>query len=507
MWVASIGVLLIVGAAAIRFWGIGWGLPYVYHADEPVNLTTTLTMLQDGDPNPHFFNYPPFYYYVEAGGQLAYYGLGMASGDFESISDISTPEMQTLANGRLANPNSLLAGRLVSVAFSIGTVVIVFAAVLAVSGSLSGATLAGLLMALGPLAVRRGRLMTSDPIATFFTAAALAASYLVLRRGRTVDYALAGILVGLAGSTKYHAALIAVAVFVAHVMRTGKRFAADRRIYLAGGVAVATFVITSPFVVFDAGTFWAELAWKTDFYSGAQAGGGAASLPFYARVVAAEYGPLLLVIPFAFTVRRFRREALLATGFAVLYLAFITFFVVRFDRHVLLALPAIAVTIGLGVAGLVVVLRERLVSWAKVDARVWLAVVGAVMMLGLLIPVAGTASDGARYSSDERAGAREWIHQSLPADSTVLVDAYSPFVDPERFEITAVSFAATAGGDSGQYAYVVIAEQGSGRFLADPSAYPDQAAGFEERLGDFCEVAYFPGPPWIRVLAQDCPAP
>ena len=106
-------------------------------------------------------------------------------------------------------------------------------------------------MAFAPLAVRHGRLVTPDPIATFFTAAVLAASFLVLRRGHTVDYVISGVLVRHAGSSKFHEALVAIVVVAAHIMRTGRGFATDRKSYLAGGVAVATFVVTSPFVVLD----------------------------------------------------------------------------------------------------------------------------------------------------------------------------------------------------------------------------------------------------------------
>ena len=503
-WAVAIGAALVLGAIAVRLWGLGWGLPYVYHADEPVNLTSTLTMLQERDPNPHFFNYPPFYYYVEAGGQLVYYGLGVATGNFASIDDIALPETQTLANGRLGNPKSLLAGRLVSVAFSVGTVALVYVSVLAVSGSLVGAALAGFLMAFTPLAVRRGRLLAPDPMATFFTAAALAASFLILRRGRTVDYVIGGVLVGLAGASKYHVALVALAVLAAHVMRTGRGFLRDGRIYLAGGLAVATFLITSPYVLLDFPAFWDEFAWKSDFYSGGSVGGGGGSYAFYARALGAEYGILLVLVPFAFAIRRFRREAVLAAGFAVLYVAFISFFVVRFDRHLLPVLPAVAITIGLGAAGSIILLRSTLAGRKGFRVVVSLLAVGVVVALGIVFPLLETAEDGLRYSSDERAEVREWIHTSLPESSTVLVDAYSPFVDPERFRVTAVAFAATGGGDPTQYEYVVVAEQGSGRFLSDPDAHPDQVAAYEQRFGSFCEIAFFPGPWWHKVLSRDC---
>lgn len=506
-WVVAVGTLLILIAIAVRLWGLGWGLPYVYHADEPVNLSTTLTMVQERDPNPHFFNYPPFFYYVEAGGQLAYFAVGAATGEFESVRDISKPEMQTLANGRLGNQNSMLAGRLISVAFSVATVAVVFAAVLGVSGSLGGAALAGLLMAFGPLMVRRGRLMTPDPIATFFVAATLAASCLLLRRGSRIDYALAGVLVGLAGSSKYHVALVGVVVLAAHVMRTGRRSFRDGKIYIAGAAAILTFAVTSPFVLLDFQGFWAEFAWKTDFYSGSRVGGDAASLAFYIRTLFSEYGLLLLLTPFAFVSRRVRREAILSAGFSIVYVVFVTFFVVRFDRHLLPALPAVAMTIGFGAAGLILVLKRRTRRWRATGSWMPAAVLGLIVMIGVVFPFTRTIDDGARSSSDERAEARNWIQDSLPPGSTVLVDAYAPLVDPDLFVVTGSPFVTNVAGDVSQYEYVVVAEKGTGRFLANPETFPGQVNRFSEQFGSFCEIAEFPGPPWIRVLSRDCLTP
>lgn len=499
-------IAIVAGALALRIWGIGWGLPYAYQADEPVNLTTTLRMIQERDPNPRFFNYPPFFYYVEAGGQLAYVGVGMASGSFSSVSDVSLPEMQTLANGRLANPNSLLTGRVISVAFSVAAVALVFGLVWGVSRNAIGATVAGSLMALTPLAVRRGRLMTPDPMAAFFAAAVLAAAMLVLRRGRRVDYVVAGIAVGLGASSKYHLAIVAVVVLAAHVMRTGRSFWKAPDLYLAGVVSIVTFLFTSPFVLLDARSFWSELTFKSEIYSGG-VGGDLDSVRFYLDTFIREYGAVLVLVPFAF-VKRYRREATLALLMVVAYVVFIAIFVLRFDRHLLPVLPAMATLVGFGAAAAATALKQ----WLATRSGIWrypgwasaLVVVGVALAL-VVGPVRETIDDTRWYASDERSGVRAWIDANVPDASAVLVDAYSPFVDPVRFNAIPTTFVVDFDGDPASVDFVLVAGQGSGRFLDSPDRYPVQVDGFDDRFGGFCEVARFAGPPWHAVLARDCP--
>ena len=60
-WVAPGAILLL--AFFLRVWGIGFGLPHLYHADEPIVVNHALNFA-NGDFNPHFFNIPPLTSYL-----------------------------------------------------------------------------------------------------------------------------------------------------------------------------------------------------------------------------------------------------------------------------------------------------------------------------------------------------------------------------------------------------------------------------------------------------------
>ncbi len=67
-------LLILLTAAALRFWGAYFDLPYIYHPDEPVNIGIVQGMLATGDLNPHAFYYPSLFYYLNALGAAIYFG-------------------------------------------------------------------------------------------------------------------------------------------------------------------------------------------------------------------------------------------------------------------------------------------------------------------------------------------------------------------------------------------------------------------------------------------------
>ena len=72
----GLALVLAVGLA-LRDWSVSYGLPDLYHPDEP-RIVERAVRFHQGDLNPRFFNWPSLYMYVMAG----VYGLvfGASSG-------------------------------------------------------------------------------------------------------------------------------------------------------------------------------------------------------------------------------------------------------------------------------------------------------------------------------------------------------------------------------------------------------------------------------------------
>ena len=78
------GILLL--ALAVRLWGVHFGLPYLYHADEPIVVNHALAY-GAGDLNPHFFKIPPLVSYLLFSCYGMYFAIGRAAGFFHSARD------------------------------------------------------------------------------------------------------------------------------------------------------------------------------------------------------------------------------------------------------------------------------------------------------------------------------------------------------------------------------------------------------------------------------------
>ncbi|MSR76847.1 MAG: phospholipid carrier-dependent glycosyltransferase [Candidatus Omnitrophica bacterium] len=78
-----IGLILLL-ALALRLWGIHFGLPYLYHADEPIIVNHSLAY-GTRDFNPHFFRVPPLASYLLFTVYGLYFIAGKVFGFFPSI--------------------------------------------------------------------------------------------------------------------------------------------------------------------------------------------------------------------------------------------------------------------------------------------------------------------------------------------------------------------------------------------------------------------------------------
>src|ERR1041385_5256054 len=72
-------------ALFVRMWGVGFGLPFLYHTDEAMIVDRALRMPVDG-PNPHWFQYPTLYLYIQAFTYAACYTVQRALGAVSSYS-------------------------------------------------------------------------------------------------------------------------------------------------------------------------------------------------------------------------------------------------------------------------------------------------------------------------------------------------------------------------------------------------------------------------------------
>lgn len=432
-WVA-LGLVL-VGALVVDLAGIGWGLPFLYHPDEPTNLMAVGHMVQQRTVNHGQWQYPAFSFDIQALANFVAVGVGTAFGWVHGAADANHITMIVTGVGRLSHPGYLVVGRLVCVVESVATVAA--AAWMARLGTPDRRAMwmTALLVAILPISVGFAYYMTPDPVSGLTSTLAVCGALWAYRRPSWQTYAFTGAMVGLAGSSKYNCAIVGVSLVAAHLL------SAERgrwvRLLLAAGCAIAAFLITTPYAIFDFHGLVQGLKFDESHYSsghiGAQGNAPWANL----RWIFDSFGLFLLGLVGLWWARA-RREIVIVGVFVVAYYVVLSSVTVRFERNLLPLIPALAFLVVLGGLGI----------WDRAGAR-WgrSAYTGltAVIVLALAWTLSGTAGELHNSLTDQKAQSFAWVQANVPADATVVVDPYSPYVDPAMWHVVVLR-TTTVGG-------------------------------------------------------------
>jgi 4-amino-4-deoxy-L-arabinose transferase-like glycosyltransferase len=228
------------------------------HPDEIFMVVFPLEFFS-GDFNPHRFYYPTLHFYLLG----LVYGISFMA---QKLLGAGWSRVEFAVYYIFWDPDALLFwARATSVAFAMGTVVWVGALARTLYGPALGLAAAALL-AVDVVHVRQTALASVDAALACWCVGAVWAAVRLLQREGMRDYALAGLLVGLAGGTKYPGAIIGGAVLVAHLL--AGRNIGDRRLWFAGLITALTFAATSPYVILDYEVFLGHFLFQVAHASG-----------------------------------------------------------------------------------------------------------------------------------------------------------------------------------------------------------------------------------------------
>ena len=244
-------IWLLIAAVALgfRLIGLRYGLPAVYNPDEVAIMSRALAFAK-GDPNPHNFVYPTFYFYV----LFAWEGLAALL----AVATRSVASFGAFQREFFIDPTRVfVAGRLLTALLGTATVLAtgLFAARVA---SRRAGVAAALLLAVAPLHVLNSHYVKHDvPVTLLIVAAYLA--YEALWRGNG-SLLLAAALTGVAFSTHYYAVFLAIPLVWSALRGAATRAEAMRRIAIAGAVSAAVFFVLSPFLLIEPGIALRDIA-------------------------------------------------------------------------------------------------------------------------------------------------------------------------------------------------------------------------------------------------------
>lgn len=424
--------LIFAVALLLRLWGIDFGLPYEFHADEEQYVRQAASMGVRG-LQPTWWNNPPFYkylYFVEFG---ALYAAGKAAGVYASAAEFGD---------QLTFDPTLLYTLARATTAVLGAVTVI---VQALAGAVAFNRRVGLIaagfLAVAFIHVRDSHFATNDVPSTLAITTALLFAMLIVRSGRSKAdsrngrwYVFAGLAVGIGFATKYTAVLAVVAVLVAHALSPQLRQAPNRfrasvkPLALFGGAMLGAAVVASPYFVFAPGAVVSDI-YEALYNAGQEGFDGwviddAGGYLFYLKSLWWGIGwPLCGLSLGGLVLALWRREpAMLVLGSFVLFTyLFFGRQEMYFARFILPIVPPLLLLAAVVVDNV----AARIGSQRK---RITMVAAGLALAASLLPLARAIQFDYLLTQTDTRTLARDWIEANIPGNSKIAVEW--PFYSP-----------------------------------------------------------------------------
>lgn len=422
----TIALLAILALAfGLRIWGLGWGMPFAFHADEDNYLPGAMTMLFKGDLNPHYFRNPPLLTYAVLLELLAYLGVGQILGFPKSVNDLGIQMLQAPTPLYLiARMNGALAGT--------ATILVTYLAARRLFDARMG-LVGALLLAVAFIHVRDSHYAVNDVPATFFLMVSFyfavriyQSSFGHISRPPLPLYILSGIFLGLAVATKYNVGIGAIAILVAHLLSctaSGWSWRLGNHLPLFGAafVSLLAFLVANPFALLDYQTFLTQFsgqyAWTSDPYDTSDLPMGGVIL----RALSVGTSPWMLgasALGLALLIFRRPGKGLMVGSFPLAYLVFFLFgsslFYARFAIPVV---PFVALLAGYAAV--------RFVDASQSSKGRW--IVGGLVVALLVVPplVVDIKHNSLLRTEDTRLQLARWVESNVPPGSKIAVEGYS----------------------------------------------------------------------------------
>lgn len=416
--------LVVLGGLGVRFYGLGWGLPYHFHSDEFLlaanaeKLRTAPSVSQLIKQESKFYLYPPVLMYLNI-------GLVSASTLFRPFSH--------------SDPTSLklfyLLARGIAAGFGLATVFILYFLGSRLYSRTTG-LLAAFFLAFTVLHVRDSHFFCTDVPMTFFLVLILYLCVDIVEKKNQKAYLLTGIVTGIAIATKQTALLGIPVILIAHLMSLWKgrghslkeRWLALRsseslkKLAIVLGTTALAFLIANPFVVMNPAKFLDMSSRTFEFVKGAQqpqwtfqftgatVGYWFTNLLYYGMGPALEIVCLLGVL-WALGKRKWTDGLVLL--FLSIYFVSIGFGYMKFIRYAIPLFPFLCLLGARFATELYEIVKPRVL---RIILTIGLALVGILSVFTTLAYLNIYKQD------DVRIQASRWIHENIPQGSTVLIN-------------------------------------------------------------------------------------
>tara|TARA_B100002003_G_scaffold182027_1_gene170210 strand:- start:33645 stop:35258 length:1614 start_codon:yes stop_codon:yes gene_type:complete len=427
--------IILFSAAAIRFWGIDFGLPFLYNTDEPNFVMRAFRILGTGDLNPHWFGHPgSFTIYSLALIMGIYAFIGLALGHF---TDLASIELIT----RTDPSEFYLVGRLLIFTFGIAVVYLTYCLGKAFRDRLTG-LFSALIVGASPLAIELSRLIRTDMQMVAFVLITLFFCMKISEDSRLKYYILSGLFLGLAISTKYPAVIACLSIVTAHILfnrRKSNPILFNFRLVVISAISsIIGAFLAAPFLFLDFGTALQDVSGEArDYHLSSNSYGLFDSVWRYITDVVQvniSLGGLTLAAVSIITVISsplVNYKGVVLLSFLAPFIFFISSLNLWWERWGLPLIPVFSIFAAHGL--LVIVNNFNSVRYKSITI--------SLFFLTMLLPINKSFLETKELAtSDTRTVAFNWIEDNVPKGSLILIESYTPQLIRENYRIIQPGF-------------------------------------------------------------------
>ena len=366
------------------------------------------------------------------------------------------------------------------------------------------ALLAAWFMAISPVLIELAHVIRTDHVGLLFFMLGFLACFRLLSCRRWYDYAIAGIAIGIAGSSRYFNLSLGVTLILAHFLAGAHHERGHWKRLIIGLTAIAFgFLITTPAFIFSLKTVHRNLT--------AEARDPAATaemIPLtrpgrlwgylsFALSDALSWPIWFLAIVGTFLVWREKnkRAILLLFGF-VMFLLTIIMPRLYWQRWIIPLIPIgllfAAKTLWTG-ADALAEYRQGFARWGK-------SVAILLIIATSLVPLKESVTHAYLMTqSDTRTLAKQWIGVNVPSGSRIVRERYTVFIPDDDFSVTFSYYLHRLGPFdetlARRYDYFVASSYAYERFFKVADLHPEKVE-FYEKLFENELLAEFKPDPW-----------
>lgn len=411
--------LILAAALGLRLWGVGYGLPFIFHPDENRQILDSLGMAERMSVLPQEYSYPALHKYLLLLVNGAYFAAGRLFGVFKGPSDFALKFLE-------GESSVFLLSRLLSVGF--GTALCALLYVMGAKLFSRNAGFIALALSSGMFhLIQHSQWAIADIVLAFFTAAALYFIMLSVSEPGPMNTALSFFLAGLAVSTKPQGIFLVFPLLLSryYIFKDSGFRLKDNRHLSDLTVAFAAFVpaalIGNLAWVFDFGAVYTKfkmlsqvahlgISSKEPFTPGF-----VSLLKWFAYELVRQEGPLgaVLLAGAVYAALKHTRKDMLFLLYIGVFMFAVRNWAIRYLHLFVAVFPVLCLFAAR--------MADDFFSRTRLNSWVCALTVAAVILPSTSFSIEASIT---KDDLDTRAEARQWVEANIPAGTAIAVDWY-----------------------------------------------------------------------------------